>query len=57
MSNKDRSSIGDDDHWDAVIADNMRYVELDILSDLVCRGYGYEMGELSQAVHDDHIKL
>jgi hypothetical protein len=57
MSNKDRSSIGDDGHWDTVIADNMRYVELGILSDLVCRGYGYEMGGLSQAVHADHIKL
>jgi hypothetical protein len=53
MSNEDRSSIRDDDLRDAVIADNVGYVELSILSDPVCCGYGYEVGQLSQAVHDD----
>jgi hypothetical protein len=53
MSNEDRSFIGDDGLWDAVIADNVGYVELDILSDPVCHGYGYEVGRLSQVVHDD----
>jgi hypothetical protein len=44
MNNEDRSSIGDDDLQDAVIADNMRYVELGILFDPVCHGYGYKVG-------------
>jgi hypothetical protein len=53
MSNEDRSSIGDDGLRDTVIADDVGYVELGILSDPICRGYGYEVGRLSQAVHDD----
>jgi hypothetical protein len=57
MSNKDISSIGDDDLRDAVISDNVGYVELDILSDPVCRGYRYEVGRLSQAVHDDPYRV
>jgi hypothetical protein len=44
MSNEDRFSIRDDGLWDAVIAENVGYVALDILSDPVCRGYGYEVG-------------
>jgi hypothetical protein len=44
MSNEDRSSIGDDGLRDAVIPDNVGYVELDILSDPICCGYGYEVG-------------
>jgi hypothetical protein len=43
MSNEDRSSIGDDGLRDAMVANNMGYVELGILSDPVCRGYGYEV--------------
>jgi hypothetical protein len=43
-SNKDRSSIRDDILWDAVMADNMRHVELGILSDSICSGDGYEVG-------------
>jgi hypothetical protein len=57
MSNEDRSSIRDDGLQDVVIADNVRYVELSILSDPVCRGYGYEVGRLSQAVHDDSYQV
>jgi hypothetical protein len=44
MSNKDRSFIGDDGLRDAMIADNVGYIELSILFDHVCRGYGYEVG-------------
>jgi hypothetical protein len=40
-----------------VIADNVGYVELGILSDHVRRGYGYELGRLSQAVHDDPYRV
>jgi hypothetical protein len=43
MSNKDGSSIGDDSLQDAVIVDNVRYVQLGILSDPVCCGYEYEV--------------
>jgi hypothetical protein len=43
MSNEDGSSIGDDSLRDAMIADNVGHVELGILSDPVCRGYGYEV--------------
>jgi hypothetical protein len=53
MSNEDSSSIGDVGLRDAMITDNVRYVELGILFDLVCRRYRYEVGRLSQAVHDD----
>jgi hypothetical protein len=44
MSNEDRSSIRDDGLRDAVIADNVGYVELSILSDIVSHDYGYEVG-------------
>jgi hypothetical protein len=44
MSSKYRSSIGDDGLQDAMIADNVLDVELSILSDPICRGYGYEVG-------------
>jgi hypothetical protein len=57
VSNKNRSSIGDDGLRDAVIADNVWYVELGILSDSVCSGYGYEVGRLSQAVYDDPYRV
>jgi hypothetical protein len=57
MSNEDRSSIGDDGLRDAVIPDNVGYLELDILSDPICCGYGYEVGRLSQAVHDDPYRV
>jgi hypothetical protein len=57
MSNEDGSSIRDDGLRDAVIADNMGYVELDILSDPVYHGYGYEVGRLSQAVHEDPYRV
>jgi hypothetical protein len=40
-----------------MIADNVGYVELGILSDPICRGYGYEVGRLSQAVHDDPYQV
>jgi hypothetical protein len=53
MSNEDRSSIGDDGLQDAVIADNVQYIEHGILFDPEYCGYGYEVGRLSQAVHDD----
>jgi hypothetical protein len=56
-SNKDRSSVGDDGLYDTVIADNMGYVELGILSNPVCHGYGYEVGRLSQAVHADPYRV
>jgi hypothetical protein len=56
-SNKDRSSIGDVSLWDAVIADNVRHVDLSILSNSVCSGYRYEEGRLSQAVHDDLYRV
>jgi hypothetical protein len=36
-----------------MIVDNVRYVELSVLSDPVGGGYGYEVGWLGQAVHDD----
>jgi hypothetical protein len=57
MSNKDRSPVRDDGLWDAVIADNVGYIELGILSNPVGRGYGYEVGRLSQAVHDDLYRV
>jgi hypothetical protein len=57
MSDKDGSSVGDDGHQDAMIADYVRDVELDILFDPVCRGYKYEVGRLSQAVHDDPYRV
>jgi hypothetical protein len=41
VSNEDRSSIGDDGLRDAMIADNVGHVELDILSNPVCSGYRY----------------
>jgi hypothetical protein len=41
VSNKDRSSIGNDGLQDAMIADDMQYVKLDILTDPVNGGYGY----------------
>jgi hypothetical protein len=41
VSNKDKSSIKNDDLWDATVANNVCYVELDILSDSVGGGYGY----------------
>jgi hypothetical protein len=44
VSNEDRSSIRDDGLQDAVIVDNIRHVELGILSDSVCSGYGYKVG-------------
>jgi hypothetical protein len=44
MSNKDRSSIEDDGLQDAVVADDVGYVELGILSNPICRDYGYEVG-------------
>jgi hypothetical protein len=53
VSNEDRSSIRDDGLWDAKIADNVGHVELGILSDSVGGGFGYEVGRLSQVVHDD----
>jgi hypothetical protein len=40
-----------------MIADNMGYVDLGILSDPVCHGYGYEVSQLSQAVHDDPYRV
>jgi hypothetical protein len=52
-TNENRSSIRDDGLRDAVIVDNVWHVELGILSDPVYSGYGYEVGRLSQAVHDD----
>jgi hypothetical protein len=57
MSNEDRFSIRDDGLWDAVIAENVGYVALDILSDPVCHGYGYEVGRLSQVVHNDPYRV
>jgi hypothetical protein len=57
MSNEDRSSIGDDGVQGAMIADDVGYVELSILSDPVCRGYRYEVGWLSQAVHDNPYQV
>jgi hypothetical protein len=57
MSNEDRSSIRDDSLWDAVVADNVGYVEVSILSDSVCHGYRYELGLLSQAVYDDPYRV
>jgi hypothetical protein len=56
-SNEDKSSIRDDGLRDAMIADNVGYVELGILSDPICRGYRYEVGRLSQAVHDDPYQV
>jgi hypothetical protein len=56
-SNEDRSSIGDDSLQDAMIADNVGHVGLSILSDHVCSGYRYEVGRLSQAVHDDPYRV
>jgi hypothetical protein len=53
MSNENRYSIGDDGLQDAMIADNVGYVQLGILSDPVCHGYGYEVGRHSQVAHDD----
>jgi hypothetical protein len=44
VSNKDRSTNGDDGLCNAVIVDNVGYVELDILFDPLCRRYGYEVG-------------
>jgi hypothetical protein len=43
-SNIDRSSIRDDGLWDAMIADNVRYVKLGILTNPVSGGYGYKVG-------------
>jgi hypothetical protein len=43
MSNEDRYSIGDDGLRDAMVVDNMGYVELGILFDPVWHGYGYEV--------------
>jgi hypothetical protein len=57
MSNEDRSSIGDNGLRDIVIVDNVGYVELNILSDPVRRGYGYEVARLCQAVHDDPYRV
>jgi hypothetical protein len=57
MSNEDRSSIEDDGLRDVVIANNVGYVGLDILFDSVCSGYGYEVGRLGQAVHDDPYRV
>jgi hypothetical protein len=57
MSNEDRSSTGDDGLRDAVIADNVGYVKLGILSNHVCHGYGYEVVRLSQAVHNDSYRV
>jgi hypothetical protein len=48
-SNKDRFSIGDN-----ALAHKS---ELGILSNSVCSGYGYEVGRLSQAVHDDPYRV
>jgi hypothetical protein len=42
-SNKDRSSIGDNVLRNTMIADNVRHIELSILSDPVCGGYGYKV--------------
>jgi hypothetical protein len=42
-SNKDRSSIEDNGFRNTMIADNVRYVELGILSNLICGGYGYKV--------------
>jgi hypothetical protein len=42
-SNKDGSSIGDNGFWNTMIADNVQHVELGILSDPVCGGYGYKV--------------
>jgi hypothetical protein len=57
MCNKDRSSIGDNCLWDTMIADNMRHIELGIQSDTVCSGYGYKVGWLSQAIHNDPYRV
>jgi hypothetical protein len=40
-----------------MIADNVGYVELDIPSDPVCSGYGYEVDRLSEMVHDDPYRV
>jgi hypothetical protein len=57
MSNEDRSSIGDDGVQGAMIADDVGYVELSILSDPVCRGYRYEWADLVKWSMITHIKL
>jgi hypothetical protein len=44
MSNEDRLSIRDDGLRDAIIVDNVGYVEFGILSDPICHGYRYEVG-------------
>jgi hypothetical protein len=49
--------MGDDGFRNAMIADNVGHVELGILSNPVCSGYGYEVGRLSQAVHDDPYRV
>jgi hypothetical protein len=43
VSHKDRSSIGDNGLQNTMIVDNVRHVELDILSDHVCGGYEYKV--------------
>jgi hypothetical protein len=57
VSSEDRSFIRDDGLRDAMIANNVGHVELSILSDLVCSGYGYEVGRLSQQSTMTHIEL
>jgi hypothetical protein len=44
MCHKDGTSVKDNGLWGAMIADNVRYIELDILSGPVCGGYGYKVG-------------
>jgi hypothetical protein len=43
-SNRDRSSVRNNDLRYAVIADDMRQIQLCILPDSVCGGYRYEVG-------------
>jgi hypothetical protein len=43
VSNKDRSSIGDNGLQNTMILDNVRHVDLGILSDPVSGGYGYKV--------------
>jgi hypothetical protein len=43
VSNKDRSSIRDNGLRNTMIMNNVRHIELDILSDPVCGGYGYKV--------------
>jgi hypothetical protein len=56
-SNIGRSSIRDDGLRDAMIADNVWYVKLGILTNPVSGGYGYKVGWLSQTLHDDPYRV